>query len=42
LATSLYGWWMFNSMVSHYFRGGNMWKGRRYKPLEGGRSYPQP
>jgi hopene-associated glycosyltransferase HpnB len=31
LATSLYGWWMFDSMVSHYFRGGNMWKGRKYR-----------
>lgn len=31
LAAALYGWWMFDSMLSHYFRGGNFWKGRRYQ-----------
>lgn len=31
LAATLYGWWMFDSMFSHYFRGGNIWKGRLYQ-----------
>lgn len=31
LAAALYGWWMLDSMFSHYFRGGNFWKGRRYQ-----------
>jgi hypothetical protein len=30
LATAVYGVMMFQSMISYYFRGGNVWKGRRY------------
>lgn len=30
LATFFYGMMMLNSMFSFYFRGGNLWKGRRY------------
>jgi hypothetical protein len=30
LATAAYGLMMFHSMISYYFRGGNIWKGRRY------------
>jgi hypothetical protein len=31
VATALYGLMMLNSMISYYFRGGNLWKGRRYR-----------
>src|SRR5262249_4138861 len=30
LATFFYGMMMLDSMFSFYFRGGNLWKGRRY------------
>ena len=30
LATFFYGMMMLDSMLSFYFRGGNLWKGRRY------------
>ncbi len=30
LAIFLYGLMMLDSMFSYYFRGGNLWKGRRY------------
>ena len=31
VTTALYGLIMLNSMLSYYFRGGNHWKGRRYR-----------
>lgn len=31
LAAGLYGLMMLNSMISHDIRGGNLWKGRRYR-----------
>jgi hopene-associated glycosyltransferase HpnB len=34
LTTALYGLIMLNSMMSYYFRGGNHWKGRRYRKSE--------
>lgn len=31
LATAIYGLIMLSSVISFYFRGGNVWKGRRYR-----------
>jgi chlorobactene glucosyltransferase len=40
LATAVYGLMMFHSMISYYFRGGNVWKGRRYGKTAAGSSAP--
>ncbi len=34
ITTALYGLIMMNSMLSYYLRGGNHWKGRRYRKQE--------
>jgi hopene-associated glycosyltransferase HpnB len=34
ITTALYGLIMLNSMLSYYLRGGNHWKGRRYRKQE--------
>ena len=31
IAVSIYGLMMLHSMISYYFHGGNLWKGRRYR-----------
>jgi hopene-associated glycosyltransferase HpnB len=38
VTTALYGLIMMNSMVSYYLRGGNHWKGRRYRKQEADRA----
>jgi hypothetical protein len=34
VTAALYGLIMMNSMLSYYLRGGNHWKGRRYRKQE--------